>query len=380
MTEHPLPDPSVQGSPPPHSHSHSPSSIPSFGTPRRRQRPLLGCALRLVGMGGTLCGGLLVMMSAKRLNTVFIPTPFGDPMWKNVLIVLVCGLWGAFSLLVGARMRRHGRRHHVRVVRTLEEARREPYVLYLRPFAEDVTGRSMPHAFSRWMGVGGSLVNGSSLTLEEGVCRAFSGFGRPLAVGEPDEALPLAGSRRLYLPLHDWQPTVTSLITDARLVLLVAGTSKGTLWELTEVTRLRRPECVVVLLYGDREKDEYDVREAYDAFRAAAERELAERAEELREVHGAGWQPPRFPPLPGFHDPSSLKWVPLLRAVIRFRSDWTPEVVLLDPTAVSAWTYEGRVRKMNRSQLLPLLAELRHELEGTAEGRARLSPLPADPR
>ncbi len=354
---------------------------PPFGTPRRRQRPLLGCVLRLVGLAGTLWGGLLVILAASRTNTVFIPVP-GEPMGQNVLIVAGTGLWGAVSLLVGLRMRRHGRRHHVRVVKTMEEARQEPYVLYLRPFAEDVTGALMRHAFTRWMGVGGSLVNGSSLTLEEGVCRMFSGFGRPLAVGEPDESLPLAGSRRLYLPLHDWQPTVTSLITDARLVLLVAGASEGTLWELTEVMRLRRPESVLVLLYGDRET--YDVRADYDIFRTAAELELDDRAEELRQVHGADWQPPRFPPLPGFHDPDRLKWTPLLRAVIHFRSDWTPEVVLLDPTAVSAWTYEGRIRKMTRTQLMPLMARLHDGLDGpdgAGDGGGRLTPppLPVDP-
>lgn len=357
-----------------------------FGTPRRRQRPLFGCVLRLVGLAGTIWGGLLVIFAATRSNTVFVPVNGIGPMVRDVLIVAGVGLWGALSLVVGLRMRRHGRRHHVRVVRTMEEARREPYVLYLRPFAEDATGTLMRHAFSRWMGVGGSLVSGSSLTLEEGVCRTFSAFGRPLAVGEPDESLPLAGSRRLYLPLDDWQPTVTSLITDARLVLLVAGTSEGTLWELTEVMRLRRPESVLVLLYGDRHTNDLDVREAYDDFREAAEHELAARAEELRQVHGPDWQPPRFPPLPGFHDPDRLKWTTLLRAVVRFRSDWTPEIVLLDPTAVDAWTHEGRVRKMTRAQVLPLLTRLHDDLnglDGTAVGavrRAGLPTLPMDPR
>ncbi|WP_215456337.1 hypothetical protein [Streptomyces sp. ATCC 21386] len=353
---------------------------PPFGTPRRRQRPLFGCALRLVGLAGTAWGGLLVILAAVKTKTVFIPVNGIDAMVRDVLIVAGCGLWGAVSLVVGLRMRRHGRRHHASVVRTMDEARKRPYVLYLRPFAEDATGTLMRHAFSRWMGVGGSLVSGSSLTLEEGVCRTFSAFGRPLAVGEPDEALPLAGSRRLYLPLHDWQPTVSSLITDARLVLLVAGTSEGTLWELTEVMRLRRPESVLVLLYGDRRAD--DVRGEYDAFRVAAERELTARAAELRQVHGPDWQPPRFPPLPGFHDPYRLKWTTLLRAVIRFGPDWTPEIVLLDPTAVDAWTHEGRVRKMTRTQVLPLLTRLQDDLkglEGTAAGPVRPSTLPTLP-
>ncbi|WP_143675108.1 hypothetical protein [Streptomyces sp. JV178] len=359
---------------------HPPPAFPPFGTPRRRQRPLLGCVMRLVGLVSTFFGGLVFIAVAVRKDTVWIRvSPDEQPLWLNLLILVACGLWGAGLLVAGRSLRRHGRRHHVRVVRAMEEARREPYVLYLRPFTEDVTGRAMPHAFSRWQGVGGALVNGSSLTLEEGVCRIFNGFGRPLAVGEPDEALPLAGCRRLYLPLHDWQPTVTSLITDARLVLLVAGTSAGTLWELTEVMRLRRPESVLVMLYAERGSDLYDVWEAYEDFRAAAEEVLTARADELREVHGPDWQPPRFPPLPDFEDPGRLKWTLLLRAVIRFRSDWTPEIVHLDPTAVTAWTYEGRVRKLTRTQLGPLLARLHEDLNGTPGGRSRPAALPADP-
>ncbi|MFJ8114144.1 hypothetical protein [Streptomyces sp. NPDC096132] len=350
-----------------------PPVLPPFGTPRRRQRPVLGCALRLVGLISTLWGALFFIAAVTPLNngTAFVSAPGGQPVWQRLVTLVVLGAWGAAALLAGMRMRRRGRRHHVRVVRTMDEAKSHPYVLYLRPFAEDVTGRTMPEAFSRWRGVGGALVDGRSLTLEEGVCRMFRGFGRPLAVGEPDEALPPAGSRRLYLPLRDWQPTVTSLISDARLVLLVAGTGKGTLWELTELMRLRRPESVLILLYGDRE--------AYDGFRAAAERELNERAEDLRQVHGPGWRPPRFPPLPGFRDPSKLKWVPLMRAVVRFGADWTPEVLLLDPTAVRAWTHEGRVRKMTRDQLAPLLDRLRSDLGGS-RGRTRLTVQPVDPR
>jgi hypothetical protein len=63
-----------------------------------------------------------------------------------------------------------------------------------------------------------------------------------------------------------------------------------------------------------------------------------------------------------------------MRAVIRFGADWTPEIVLIDPTAVSAWTHEGRLRKMTRGQLAPLLARLREDLGDTGRGRAALPP------
>ncbi|MFJ5265934.1 hypothetical protein ACIQAC_36280 [Streptomyces sp. NPDC088387] len=352
MTEQLVPGAGDPGAavPEPRTAEPPPPPLPPLGTPRRRQRPALGCLLRLVGGVLTFAGAVLFIVAANRVKTVLVPTPGTVPMWQNVLVVLSVGVGAGATLLVGRRMRVRGRRHHARVVRTMEEATTGPYVLYLRPFTEDVTGTTMPHAFSRWRGVGGSLADGSSVTLEESVCRIFRMFGSPLAVGEPDEALPLAGARRLYLPFEDWQRTVTALIGDARLVLLVAGTSEGTLWELTEVVRLRGPGSVLILLYGDEEP--------YDAFRTVAERALAERADELRQVHGPDWQPPVFPPFPGLQDPERLRWVPLMRAVIHFEEDWTPRLTLLDPTAVHAWTQEGRARKMGRTQLTPLLTRV----------------------
>ncbi|MEJ8653583.1 hypothetical protein WKI65_37450 [Streptomyces sp. MS1.AVA.3] len=72
-------------------------------------------------------------------------------------------------------------------------------------------------------------------------------FGRVVAVGQPGERLPLPGADRFYLPLDDWQPVVSDLIGRARLVILIAGTGPGTLWELTEAARLLRPEQLLLL-------------------------------------------------------------------------------------------------------------------------------------
>jgi hypothetical protein len=236
----------------------------------------------------------------------------------------------------------------------MADAKRGPYVLYLRPFTSDATGAAMPHAFSRFRRVGGSLVNASTRTVEERISRAFGHLARVIAVGQPDESLPLLGAARLYLPLNDWQPTVASLIDDARLVLLAAGTSEGTLWELRRCLQQRTPQTLLIVIYTDENE--------YDAFREKAEVIFFEEAETLRRGGGADWQPPRLPAFPPLSNPHRLKWLPVPRGYIRFDADWTPHLIRLDPTSVRWWTEQGRNRRMNREQLLPFLESAIREL------------------
>ncbi len=229
----------------------------------------------------------------------------------------------------------------------MADAKRGPYVLYLRPFTSDVERAGMPHAFSRFRNVGGSLVDTSTRTSEERISRAFGGLARVIAVGQPDEALPLLGAAKLYLPLNDWQPTVASLLDDARMVLLSAGTSDGTLWELRQCLRRRAPQTLLIAIYTDEGE--------YDAFREKADPIFQEEADGLRHGRGADWHPARLPACPPLSDPDRVKWLPLPRGYIRFDEEWTPHLIWLDPTSVRGWTEEGRHRRLNREQLAPFM-------------------------
>lgn len=303
--------------------------------------------MRLAGTFLSVLGALSFIAGVSRTRTILSPLGVTEPLWYRVLVVGAVIAFGAASLLGGRRLRRRGRRHSVPVVRTMADAKRGPYVLYLRPFTSDVKGAAMPHAFSRFQQVGGSLVNTSTRTVEEGISRAFNRLARVIAVGQPDEALPLLGAARLYLPLNDWQPTVASLIDDARMVLLAAGTSEGTLWELRQCLQRRAPQTLLIAIYTDKSE--------YDAFREKADVIFQEEADGLRPGPGADRRPTRLPLCPPRSDSHSVKWVPLPRGYIRFDADWTPHLIWFDPTSVRGWTEEARHRRMNREQLVPFM-------------------------
>ncbi|KUN91914.1 hypothetical protein AQJ67_41540 [Streptomyces caeruleatus] len=302
--------------------------------------------MRLVGTLMSIFGAFFFIAGFSSMRTVPWRPGATDPLWYRALIVAAVAAVGAVSLLGGRRLRRRGRRHSVPVLRTMADAKRGAYVLYLRPFTSDATGASMPHAFSRFQRVGGSLVDTGTRTVEERISRVFGTLGRVIAVGQPDESLPLLGAARLYLPLNDWQPTVASLIEDARLVLLAAGTSEGTLWELRRCLRRRAPQTLLITIY-----DESD----YAAFRDRAEVIFREEADAMRRGSGADWRPPSLPAYPPLSDSHRLKWLPVPRGYIRFDADWTPHLVRLDPTSTRGWTEEGRSRRMNREQLVPFM-------------------------
>ncbi|MEU6225485.1 hypothetical protein [Streptomyces sp. NPDC047042] len=325
-----------------------------FGAPRRRQHRLLGWAMRLIGTFLSFFGALFFIAGFSRMRTIFSPLGTTDPLWYRVVTVGAIAFAAAVSLLGGRRLRRRGRRHSVPVLRTMADAKHSPYVLYLRPFTSDVMGATMPHAFSRFQRVGGSLVNTSTRTVEEQISRSFGSLARVIAVGQPDETLPLLGAARLYLPLNDWQPTVASLIDDARLVLLAAGTSEGTLWELRQCLRRRAPQTLLISIYTDESE--------YDAFREKAEAIFRQEADCLRRGSDADQCPPRLPAYPPLSNPQRVKWLPTPRGYIRFDTDWTPHLIRLDPTSVRGWTEEGRHRRLNREQLLPFMGTVLREL------------------
>lgn len=310
--------------------------------------------MRLIGTFLSIFGALFFIAGFSRIRTIFSPLGTTDPLWYRVLTVGAIAMAGAVSLLGGRRLRRRGRRHSVPVLRTMADAKHSPYVLYLRPFTSDVTGATMPHAFSRFQRVGGSLVNTSTRTVEERISRSFGSLGRVIAVGQPDETLPLLGAARLYLPLNGWQPTVASLIDDARLVLLAAGTSEGTLWELRQCLRRRAPQTLLISIYTDESE--------YDAFREKAEVIFREEADCLRRGSDADRCLPSLPAYPPLSNVHRVKWLPVPRGYIRFDADWTPHLIRLDPTSVRGWTEEGRHRRLTREQLLPFMDIVLREL------------------
>jgi hypothetical protein len=100
-------------------------------------------------------------------------------------------------------------------------------ILYLRPFAAD-------RRATRY---------------ERRIARSLKGLGPIVAVGRPEEELPATPHiAREYVADDRWQDRVVDLIGRAQLVVIQVGTSKGLMWELTQVVRLVRPDQLLACL------------------------------------------------------------------------------------------------------------------------------------
>ncbi|MFI6694658.1 hypothetical protein ACIBLA_23425 [Streptomyces sp. NPDC050433] len=327
---------------------------------RQAQHPAAGLGMRIFGLVMQASGCLLILVGASRLRVtgVVLSSPYrGQPAWQTLLITVGTICAGGAALYAGRRLSRHGRRHITRVFHSPLKLGPEPFVLFLRPFAEDrktfqagtaFVGRSS--ALSMFMGLG--LENPSSRTVEEWISRTFQRFAKLLAVGQPGEKLPLPGADKLYLPLDAWQPVVSELIRRARLVVLVATPGPGTLWEFTEAVRLLPPARLVLLVLAEAAPPNGS--STYDRFRQAVPEAFATRDPRL--------QPPRLPDCPPLQHPDRLTWEPAVRGIVHFDAAWTPEFLRLDPTALRALTHLGKVRKLARTQLEPLLVRLQRTL------------------
>ncbi|MCO8275838.1 hypothetical protein M1L60_35185 [Actinoplanes sp. TRM 88003] len=203
------------------------------GQSRRTGRPWIWC-------GGAWC--LLVVGVCVHLNVLIF---LGDTRGAAIVLTPAAVVVSGPAYVMGLNLRRHGRRHLARVLDSPGAVGDEPFVLYLRSFVDDAR-LDVPQERPSMPALTKFLIAGRSE--EEQIARAVRRIGRLVAVGEPGERLPYAGADRVHLPLDDWQEPVSDLIGRARLVVLSAGTSKGTLWELQECMRLLPPKRLVVLV------------------------------------------------------------------------------------------------------------------------------------
>lgn len=132
----------------------------------------------------------------------------------------------------------------------------ESIVLYLRPFKKDISPlRFIRSNLLRTLGDGILTKRPSLYTFEEDLADALVSVGKLIAVGSPrDKSLPL-GATRMYVSQDRWKEEVRSLMERSRLVVLRLGVGQGIAWELEEARRLIKPERLVVLIKGLRERE-----------------------------------------------------------------------------------------------------------------------------
>lgn len=153
-------------------------------------------------------------------------------------ILLVLYVVSGVLLRLGLVLRRRGRRYLARPASEILAADHRPPVVYLRPFNADF----------RTADVSATSYITAGLTEEEQLERALRPIGPLVAIGQPDEKLPMLGAARIYTSDGDWQGTVLQLIRTSELVLVGLGLSEGLLWEIEQVVRLLPPEKIVLLV------------------------------------------------------------------------------------------------------------------------------------
>ncbi|WP_410675306.1 hypothetical protein [Amycolatopsis sp. cmx-4-68] len=320
----------------------------TFGVPRWRQRKVLGWSLRLLGVAFYILSTLTIIVALNPANKSVGPIFDWRTPEKNLLVSIGLLLVAAAVFRLARILRRYGRRHTVHILQSMGAAKEKPYVLYLRPFKSDKMTASMlrPRILPGFY----PLYAPDVLTLEDRLSKMWGGFGRVIAVGQPDERLPQPGALRLYLPTHDWQQVVTSLIDDARLVLLSVGTGKGTLWELREVMHRRKPHHLVLVVFSDSI--------GYDEFRVHADRILAELTGPPEGGSNPAAERAGFPDYPQLWNPRKADYVPVPNGFIFFDQNWSPKFVRLDPTATQARRKKRAWREMIEIQLIPAIRNL----------------------
>ncbi|MER5870295.1 hypothetical protein [Streptomyces sp. NPDC002044] len=267
-------------------------------------------------------------------------------LWLRLLIILSVCVAGAALFYGSFRLIIRGRRHRSGTVGSFGNLSGEPYVLYLRPFGLDALMASpvpeAPGAFTR------SPFEIPGLTQEDFLVRQFKGLGRVIAVGQPGERLPQLGAKRGYLPIDNWQDTVSEMIQGAHVVMMTAAPGPGTVWEFTEALRTIPPARLVLLVYGDPAD--------YAAFGKAVTQGYVLRS--AQEDTGV-W--PQLPELPAFPPPlpraKGQRWELGLKGIVSFDENWNATFNRFDPVVPRirmVWT----LRRLVRRELEPVLGRL----------------------
>ena len=317
------------------------------------QRKTLGWVLRVMGWILRVSGALAVVVGVQRLRTLGSTTsaPYydGPPWYVEMLIYLGVMLAGSVVFTVSLVMGRRARVHTVSLVPSAASLVPGSYVLYLRPFTQDLSSAGIAPGAETGSPI--QTVLRSGRTYEERLGRMFRRFGPLIAVGRPGEPLPGgSGARRTYLPLDDWKDTVGELIGNARLVILGAGPGPGTVWEYVEILRRGDPFRLVILV-----TDRVD----YQRFKTSTIAEAEGVLFELKQKYGDFWQPPILPDLPGPVNPKAARDF-YFKAMIYFTQGWEPHLVHFDGSAVKGGKPRG-INKYFAERLRPVLTHISQE-------------------
>ncbi|MFJ3694785.1 hypothetical protein ACIPW9_11820 [Streptomyces sp. NPDC090052] len=329
--------------------------------PKGRRLVVAGWALRLAGAVLGVSGWVAFRagLTSDQLPNMLHPAWWLRGVGSLVVVVVALRVFGA-----GRRLVVQGKRYTAEVIDSFGALAGTRYVLYLRPFSNDADMSALETEIQGGGTELGAMFFLSGLTREEQLVHRFGLLGRVIAVGRPGERLPPIGAVRGQLPLDDWQPTVSSLIEGAQVVLMAAGLGPGTVWEFTEAVRLLQPATrLVVLVYCDAA--------AYERFREAVAVEYERRSRTEPQTAGTAWPP--LPALPDYPPPARptrarweiwlnggrkrLRWDFALKGMVVFDPGWEAAFTRFDPTTLRmpfGWT----LRRLVKREMRPIMEQL----------------------
>ncbi|MGV9255208.1 DUF4429 domain-containing protein [Streptomyces sp. NPDC003697] len=223
---------------------------------------------------------------------------FHDHAWMTYPCMALVG--------VGFRLRQQGRRWGLRTAQEITELAESadlvvaeaPFILYLRGFEVDSRTRGMlPHGQL-------TVLNMPKLSEEELLVRALSDVAPVVAIGDPADALPQLGAKRVYYRERGsgWKKVASELIHTASLVVITTGDSGGLDWEYEHVQADLPLERLLIIVCGDGHH--------YERFRQRARARGYFHHREL----------PEWPTMLSLYDRRAI------RAAVRFEMDGTPSL------------------------------------------------------
>jgi hypothetical protein len=104
-------------------------------------------------------------------------------------------------------------------------------ILFLRSFDDDHRLRYTPPIVSM-------VKRFLDFSLETRLSNHFPRFGPFIAVGVPNEVVPVRGAARIILANQEWLPTVADWMTEASLIVMYAGRTNWVSWELAKIIEM----------------------------------------------------------------------------------------------------------------------------------------------
>lgn len=183
---------------------------------------------------------------------VILSTPF-----LLVWGMYVYDLWrsGKAVLYKALRWSRQAKRYRVRPHNIFQHDQRAP-VLYLRSFLEDYEA---------------DLESYFATTPEEHLAQYYKSYGPVIAIGQPQEELPLLGASRIYFDNSTWQAGVLHLMSVSQMVIIHAGFSPGLFWELGVARQRVEPQRLIISFKAWEGLDEWQRHLSYVRFKKYAE-------------------------------------------------------------------------------------------------------------